>query len=175
MNTTASGSAGGFRFSVVSLAHEPPVRSVLKCAPRREAAVFAIELIGEIDIGFAVEQVAKIEARSFEVHGVDLEITPVECAVRVVVVDLTFALRIFGALDGERETAIGSEFAAGVLLPGGKAMSLLIGLGFRSAAGNDALRHDKGRLETQAHGRLETKCVVAVEPPTDDHHAEPGE
>ena len=54
------------------------VASTLECAPGAEAAFFLVELIGEIDVRLAVEQVSKIQAGMLQMDRVDLEITPVE-------------------------------------------------------------------------------------------------
>ena len=47
---------------------------------------------------------------------IDLEITPVERAVRIVVVYFAGAPRVFGPLYGERDSTGGTEFITSVLL-----------------------------------------------------------
>lgn len=86
-----------------------------------------VEPIGEIDVCLAIEQIAQIHAAPLKVDRVDLKVTPVEGAVGVVMVDLAFALRVFHALDGERDPAVGAKFSTRVLLIGGK-RTLLISL-----------------------------------------------
>jgi hypothetical protein len=43
-------------------------------------------------------------------------------------IDLAFTRGIFGSLNGQCQPAVGSEFSAGVLLPGGEMASVLVGL-----------------------------------------------
>src|SRR5579885_2404775 len=107
--------------------HVFQIGSAVVGAPRLEAP-FAVQLVGEVDIRLAVQQIAQVQAGALQMHGVDLKVSPVEGAVRIVVVGLTFPLWIFGALDGERHPAIRSKLPARVLLPGGKPPAVLIGL-----------------------------------------------
>jgi len=60
--------------------------------------------------------------------SVDLEITPVERAVRIVVVYLAVAPRVLGALNGERDSTLRTEFITSVLLVRGQREAKLIGL-----------------------------------------------
>jgi hypothetical protein len=55
------------------------------CAPRRETAALLVKLKGEVDVGFAVQQIVEVQARPLQMHGVDLKISPVEHTVGVVV------------------------------------------------------------------------------------------
>ena len=96
-----------------SLAQETAICAGIECAPGSET-LFPKKLRREIDVGFTVEQIAKIQARAFEVNSVDLEIAPVQGSVGVVVIDLALALRVFGALDSKRHTAIGAQLPAGI-------------------------------------------------------------
>jgi hypothetical protein len=50
---------------------------------------------------------------------VDLKVAPIERAVRVVVVDLAFALRILRPLDRESNPAVGAKLSARILVPRG--------------------------------------------------------
>jgi hypothetical protein len=62
------------------------------------------------------------------VHGVDLEVAPVERAVGIVVVNLAGAFGVLRALDRERYAACAAELAAGVLLVCGEPASACNGL-----------------------------------------------
>ncbi len=92
------------------------VSAVVERAPGAKAVLLEIELIGEVDVCFAIEQITEIEPRSFQVNRIDLEVAPIERAVGIVVISFAFALRIFCALNGERYPACRSELLAGVLL-----------------------------------------------------------
>jgi hypothetical protein len=54
--------------------------------------------IREVDVRLAIEQVPEIDARAFQVHRIDLEVAPIERAIRVVMIDFARTARIFGAL-----------------------------------------------------------------------------
>ena len=58
----------------------------------------------------------KVYAGTLKMDSVDLEISPVERAVRVVVVYFAVASRILGALYCERDSAGGAELITSVLL-----------------------------------------------------------
>lgn len=62
--------------------------------------IFRIQLKSEIDICFAVQQIAQIDSAPFQVYGVDLEIAPIERAIGIVVINLTLSLWILGSLYG---------------------------------------------------------------------------
>src|SRR5438445_5203451 len=94
---------------------ELAVGAALECGPRLEAAL-RVKLVGEIDIGLAVQQVAQVDPGALQVDRIDLEIAPIQRSVGVIVINLAGAARIFGALHGERDAAVRSEFIAGVLL-----------------------------------------------------------
>ena len=128
--------------------------------------MFPIQLVGEIDIVLAVEQVTKIQTGPLEVHGIDLKITPVERSVGVVMIDLAVAPRIFGTLDRKGQTAVRAEFLAGVLLPGRETAPVLVGLGRNSARGHHTLGHNDRPLELKADRRLKAYGVLKVEPPS---------
>ena len=96
-------------------------------ALRTKAPLFPIQLEREIDIHLAVEQVAKIQTGPLEVHSVDLKITPIEGTVRIVVIDLAIAVRVFGALHGKGNAAGRTEFVAGILLIGRETVAELVG------------------------------------------------
>ena len=66
-------------------------------------------MIREIDIGPAVEQAAKIDSGALQVDGIDLEIAPIERAVRIVMIDFAIAARVFRPLHGECNAARGAE------------------------------------------------------------------
>ena len=63
--------------SVLLPSDELLVQAAVVGAPGREAAALAVKLISEIYVGFAVEKVAKVQARPLQMDGVDLEVTPV--------------------------------------------------------------------------------------------------
>jgi len=97
---------------------EFPVQPAVIRTPRREPSTLLIKLKGEVDVCFAVQQIVEVQTRSLQMHSVDLEISPVEGAVGVVMVDLAFALWILRPLNCEGDPAVGAKFPASVLLPG---------------------------------------------------------
>src|SRR5664279_1777786 len=99
----------------LEVSQELTVRAAVEGAPRLKTPL-GVELIGEVDVGLAVQQVAEIYSHAFQVYRVDLKISPVERAVGVVMVDLARAARVFGALNGQGNAAVRTEFIAGVLL-----------------------------------------------------------
>ncbi len=123
--------------------------------------VLQIEPVREIDVRLAIQQIAQIHAGPLQMNGVDLEIAPVECAIRIVMINLTLALWIFDALDGQRNPAIGPKLAARVLLIRGE-RSLLIGLSMMNNFGLRAAAHHHRRLKVNAHGRLNRQAVTSV-------------
>ena len=54
-----------------------------------------IQLVGEVDIRLAIQEVSKIQPRSLQMPGIDLKIAPIERTVRVVMIDLAAAMWIF--------------------------------------------------------------------------------
>ncbi len=101
-------------------------------------------------------------------NRVDLEITPIESSIGVVVVDLAFALGVFRALNGEGDAAVLPKLAAGVLLPGGKAAAMLIGLGLMGENGVVAFGDDEGQLQAHDQGVLQADGIAGVEPSEPD-------
>ena len=91
-----------------------------------------VELVGEIDVSPAIQQIAQIEPGPLQMDRIDLEIAPVQSAIGVVVIDLALALRIFSALNGQGDAAIRTELPAGVLLPCGEAVAVLVPARFHS-------------------------------------------
>lgn len=79
--------------------HKLPVSSVLKRTPGAEAALLDIELMRKVNVGLAVEQVAQVKAGSLKMYGIDLEVTPVQAAVSVVVVNVALTLWILSTLN----------------------------------------------------------------------------
>jgi len=75
-----------------------------------------VELEREVDVRFAVQQVPQIHSCAFQVHRVDLEVTPIERAVGVVVIDLAGAAWVFGTLNRQCDAACRPEFVTSVLL-----------------------------------------------------------
>lgn len=57
-----------------------------------------IEFDGEINIGFAVQQVAQVQTWPPKMYSVDLKIAPVEGSVSIVVINFALTLWIFGTL-----------------------------------------------------------------------------
>lgn len=144
------------------LAQESPVSTVIICAPGRESVTLHVELIREIDIRFAIEQVPQIQTRPFQMYRVDLKIAPIERAVGVVMVDLALALRIFGPLYRESNAASRAKLPACVLLIGSQRMPLLIELSFKCIGCFRALRNYERPLKMQPHRRLQTERVLRV-------------
>ena len=92
---------------------------------------------------------------------IDLKVAPVERSVGIVVIDLALSLRIFRALDGERQPAIGSKLRASVLLIGRQRMAL-IELRLISIFGFRPQRNHQRPLKMEAHGRLQAERVARV-------------
>ena len=125
---------------------ESPVRTVPVCSPRLEAS-FGVELVGEVDVCSTVQQRPKVYSRSLEMDSVDLEITPVERAIRIVMIDFAGAPRVLGALNGERDSTVRTEFITSVLLERRQPVTKLIGLGHlsvRLGGRLGLLLHDSG-------------------------------
>ena len=57
-----------------------------------------VELVSEIDVSFAVEEIAENQAGPLQMYRVDLEVAPVERAIVVVMVDLALACRVLRPL-----------------------------------------------------------------------------
>ncbi len=149
------------RDSVLRLVQVAAVGAVVEGAPGREALLFEVELIGEVDVGFAVQEVAEIQAWSFEVHGVDLKVAPVEGAIRVVVVDFAFAFRILGALDSKSNAAIGAELLACILLVGSERVALVLLRLIRVFGASSQADYDR-ELKMKPQGRLQAERVSRV-------------
>jgi hypothetical protein len=94
------------------------------------------------------------------VHGVDLEVAPVERAVGVVVVDLALAARILGALHGECDAAGRSKFVAGVLLVGGETAARLVGADFAGDLGLPSGGEHERELKADEERRAQTDRVL---------------
>src|SRR5437588_12774561 len=80
-----------------SISEETLVSTTVIGTPGGEPLLLLKELVGEVDIRLAVQQVPQVQARAGEMYSVDLEIAPIEGAVGIVVVNLTAALRILRA------------------------------------------------------------------------------
>src|ERR1035438_5119748 len=128
---------------------ELPIRAAVVSGPRLKAP-FAVEPVGKVDVGLAVQQVPKIDSRSFQVHGVDLEVAPIERSVGVVMKDLALAAGIFGTLNCQCDPACRSELVASVLLVRRQAAAELIGLRFDRIFRGDSWCNDQRPLESQA-------------------------
>jgi hypothetical protein len=90
-------------------------------------APLGVELVGEIDVGSTVEQSPKVYSGALEMDSVDLEITPVERAIRIVMIDFAVAPRVLGVLNGERDSTVRTEFITSVLLERRQPVAKLIG------------------------------------------------
>src|ERR1039457_763525 len=95
------------------LVEEPLVGAAVVGTPRLKTAL-RVELVGEVDVRLAVQQVPKIYSRASQMHGVDLEVAPIQRAVRIIMINLAVAARIFCPLNRQRNAACGSEFVAGI-------------------------------------------------------------
>jgi hypothetical protein len=82
--------------------------------------------------------------------SVDLEITPVERAVRIVVVYFAVASRVLGPLYGECDSTGGTEFITSVLLERRQPAAKLIGLGRFSLLFHDSGCNNDWELPTQS-------------------------
>jgi hypothetical protein len=128
--------------------------------PRFET-LLGIELVGEVNIRFTVQQITKIYSRALQMDSVDLEITPIERPVRIVMINLAVTPRVFSPLDCQRSAARRTEFVASVLLIRGQPVAGLVGLSL------SRLRRGPGRyhhwpLESNAQRRSETDCVFGL-------------
>src|SRR5690348_2822350 len=96
-------------------------------------------------------------------HGVDLEISPIERAIGIVMVDFAGAARVLGALNGQGNPTVRAELVAGVLLVSGETMAELIRLGFGSLGVGASFRNDDRPLDVQAQGRLERERIARLQ------------
>jgi hypothetical protein len=111
-----------FRLKILQ---ELPVSTASKRGPWFETSL-PVKLVREIDIRFAIQKVSKIQSGPFQVHRVDLKVTPIERAVGVVMVDLACAARILGTLYCQGNAAIRPEFVTRVLLVRGQVSTELV-------------------------------------------------
>ena len=95
--------------------------------PRFET-LLGIGLVGEVNIRFTVQQITKIYSRALQMDSVDLEITPIERTVRIVMISLAVTARVFSPLHCQRNAARRTEFVASVLLIRGQPVAELVGL-----------------------------------------------
>src|ERR1700750_1975163 len=94
--------------------------------------------------------------------GVDLKISPIEGAIRVVVIDLTFSLWVFSALNSQSGAAVRTELLTGILLIGAKAVAHLIELRGIGILRFQPVSNHHWPFKAQAHGRLEADGVICV-------------
>lgn len=92
-----------------SLTEELAIPAAIVSAPRSEPALLLKQLIGKIDVRLAVQQIAQVQPWPLQMNCVDLEISPVQRSIGIVMIDFALPLRIFGALNGKRETAVGTD------------------------------------------------------------------
>src|ERR1700690_281612 len=116
--------------------------------PRFET-LLGIELVGEVNIRFTVQQITKIYSHAFQVDSVDLEITPIERPVRIVMISLAVPPRVFSPLDCQRNAARRTEFVASVLLIRCQSVTELVGLSL-SCLPRGPGRHHHWPLEPNA-------------------------
>jgi hypothetical protein len=133
-------------------------------APRREAVLFLVQVISEIDVRLAIQQIAQIQSRSPQMNGIDLEISPIESSVGVVVIDLALALRIFRPLNGQCDATIGAEFPARILLPRGQPTTMLIRPSLFGIQRVDSLFDNQRPLEVHPNRALQADGVIASKP-----------
>lgn len=151
-------------------AQESTVGTAIEGAPGFEVSLLGEELVGEVDVGFAVEQVTQVQVVTEEVDGIDLEVTPVERAVGIVVVDFALTVWILSALNGEGDAAIGAELLASVFLPTGERLTALIGAGLGGEFGV-VTEGDKDRpAEVNAKGPLKGDGEVVVGGPGEEQY-----
>lgn len=144
------------------LAQKAPIESAFVGAPGAEALLFDVELISEIDVRAAIEQVSQVQSWSLQVNRVDLKISPVERPVRVVVVNLALALRVFSALNRERDAAGRTKLGTGVLLISVEGMPL-VPLGFRRIYRSGSFGSNYRPLKSESDRRLQAKRVLGVD------------
>jgi hypothetical protein len=84
-------------------------------------------------------------------------------------VDLTFALRVLRALDGQRQATIWAKLAARILLPSLKMPSALVCFHFPDSARSVTFCQDKRPLEMDPDWRLESEGVMKMKPPARDN------
>ena len=70
----------------------------------------------------------EVYSGTLKMHRIDLEITPVESAVRIVMVYFAVASRVLGPLYCERDPAGRAELVTSVLLEGRHLVAILIDL-----------------------------------------------
>jgi hypothetical protein len=143
---------------IVGCAQKLPISSVVIRAPRLETS-FLIQLVRKVDVGPAIQQIPQIQTHPLKVHGINLEISPIQRSVGVVVVDLARAPRIFSTLNGQGYPARRAEFVAGVLLVGRQVMAGLIGLSFHSVFAGNFCGDNQRPMKEDFHRRLKAECV----------------
>jgi len=147
--------------SLQLLAQSPAIGTAVIRTPGGEVMLFEIELVSEIDIRFAVEEITQIQPWALQVDRVDLEIAPVQRAVRVVMIDLAFTLRVLDALDGKSCPASRTEFSASILLVRGKGMQLVRSR-FKRLRRFGSAADDQRGLEVDPERDLEAESVPGV-------------
>ena len=103
-----------------------------------------VEFVGKVYIRFAIEQVSKVKVGTLKMDGVDLKIAPVQASISIVVVDLAFARRVFGTLDGEGQPAILRRTFDTHTAANRRALAPLVRLCFVGVVRVDPLRYDHG-------------------------------
>ena len=95
-------------------------------------------------------------------HGIDLEIAPIQRSIGIVVVDLARASRILGALNGQGNSALWAELVTSVLLVGRQAVAGLIGLGPGGVLSGSLRRRHQRPLKVESDRRLKAEGVLGT-------------
>lgn len=131
-------------------------------APGLEALLLQIKLIGKVDVRPAIQQVTQIQSRPLQVHCVDLEVPPIQSAVRIVVIDLALALRILRPLNCQRHSAGRPELRACILLVSVQRMPLVELSFYCIGRLSSSLCHHRP-LKSHSNRRLQTERILRMD------------
>ncbi len=127
--------------------------------PRGEPALL-VQHVREINIRLAIQQRAQVQARPLEMDGINLEVSPVERAIRIVMVNLTRAPWVLRPLDCQGDSTRRAKLEACILLVRRKVPTFLVGFSRRNFFARGPLADHQGRLEMNAHWPLQTESVA---------------
>lgn len=65
------------RILLILMVNKSSIRTIIIGTPGGKALPLGVKLVGEVDIGAAVQQIAQVQARAFEMNRVDLEVAPI--------------------------------------------------------------------------------------------------
>jgi hypothetical protein len=123
-------------------------------------AALLVQHVREINIRLTIQQRTQVQTWPLEMDGINLEASPVERAIGIVMVNLTRAPRVLRPLDCQGDSTRRAKFEASVLLVRRKVPTFLVGFSRRNFFARGPLADHQGRLEMNAHWPLQTKSVA---------------